>query len=127
MNPELQAAIYNIGKDVAGLTGGFWFIQAPQKNVYPYSVTSRVDGIPDRDSVNTFDDEYLQMNIYHTDHAALITISELFKTAFDNKQSNIIMASYWCIDITLQFNRGPKKLDDVFQLTQQYKIHIQKK
>jgi len=127
MNSELRAAIYNIGKDVTGLTGGFWYIEASQKAAYPYSVFSNVTATREKDSSDNFDFIYLQINGYHTDLNSLESIQKDFETKLDGQKSSFTMANYWLIDIDLQFNRGPIKIDEVYQFTQQYKLHIQHK
>ena len=127
MNDELREAIYNIGKNVNGLSGGFWYLEAPQKTPEPYSVFSNVTSLREKDSADNFDFVYLQINGYHTNLKALETIQKDFESRFDGQKGSFSMTNYWLIDIDLQFNRGPVKNDDVFQFTQQYKIHIQHK
>lgn len=127
MNTELRAAIYNIGKEVTGLAGGFWYIEASKDALLPYSVFSNVTSTRDKDSSDKFDFIYLQINGYHKYLSVLENIQKDFENRFDGQRESFTMTNYWLIDIELLFNRGPIKINEVYQFTQQYKLHIQHK
>ena len=120
MNSELREAISNTGNQVTRLTGGFWYLAASQDNPLPYAVFSVVSSSTERDTVDEFKFEYLQINIYHTDLEDLETINQEFIDKFHRQKQNFEMLNYWLIDIDLQFDR-PQKLEDKFMFTQQYK------
>lgn len=126
MNSELRIALYNRGSLVEGLNGGFWYIEAPQDVSYPYAVLSFVNNPFSRDSENKFEEYYIQINIYSKSGTEIETIKENVVSLFDDSESNYLLDSYYFERIERQFANA-RKLDDVYQISIQYKIELTKK
>lgn len=128
MNDELRKEIYDIGSTVPEVSaGGFWYLEAEQKTTYGYAVFSSVTTPRGKDSKDIFDFVYFRINGYDKDVERLEEMQKHFAEKFDGQKDSFLMNSYYLIDIDLMFNRGPVKVDDVFQFTQQYKVHLQQK
>lgn len=126
MNSELRAAIHGKGVSIAGLVGGFWYLEAPASTPYPYCVFSFVTNTISRDSVSKFEDFYLQINIYHNSGTGIEDIAKKIYDALDDSESSFSLASYIFDRIERQFSR-PMIIDDVYLITTQYKIELTKR
>ena len=126
MNSELRKAIYNLGKNITGLNGGFWYIEAPQKTPFPYAVFSFVSNPFSRDTASKFEDYYLQINIYDKSASNIETIKYNFTNTFDDSESNFSLNSWLFERIERQFAIG-RKIDKTFMISLQYKIELTKK
>ena len=128
MNEELRKKIYETGSTVPEIAGGgFWYLEAKQNAKTGYAVFSNVTTPRAKDSKDIFDFVYFRINGYDKDVERLEEMQKHFAEKFDGQKDSFLMNSYYLIDIDLMFNRGPVKIDDVFQFTQQYKVHLQQK
>lgn len=126
MTTELRTAIQTKGNAIAGLSGQMWYLEAPPKTGYPYSVFSFVTNTESRDSINKFEKYYLQINIYDTDGERIETIKERIKNLFDDSEKSFSLPSYNVDSVDFAFARA-MKVDKVYQITVQYKIDLTKK
>jgi len=126
MNTELRVALYNRAKDATGLTGGLWYVEAPQSSVYPYAVFSFVNNPFSRDSASKFEEYYLQINIYSDSEAEIETVKDNLIALLDDSESNYTLTSWYFDRIEREF-AIPRKLDDIFQISIQYRIELTKK
>jgi hypothetical protein len=125
MTTELREQIATKGNSITELTGGFWYMETPQKVSYPYSVFSFVDNIPSRDSATKFEDFYLQINIYDEDGENIEVIKEKMINEFDDSEADFNLTDYFFDRIERQFIKPIST--DVFQIATQYKIELTKK
>ncbi len=126
MIPETRAAIYNVGKNITGLTGGFFYLIAPSLTVSPYAVFSQISNPFTQDTVNDFEDVYFQINIYSLSAAEAGTLFEAAKKLFDNAEAQLTTVNYSAIRIQRQLTRE-SVLDKTFMNTIQYRLQLQKK
>lgn len=126
MITTLRRAVYDKLITITELAGNVFFLEAPELVTLPYLVVSKVTGGYDRDTVNEFRFEYLQINGYGKSLQNLEVIERKIREALDRKQGDFDLADYYVIDIDIQLDRQAK-FEDVFQFTQQYKFHLQKK
>lgn len=126
MIPEARTAIFNLGKNITGLSNNFYYMQAPGSVHEPYAVFSQVSNPFSQDSGNDFEDIYFQINIYSLSAAESGTIFEAAKTKFDNSESTLILNSFYVVRIQRQFTREAL-LDKVFMNSIQYHLQLQKK
>jgi hypothetical protein len=125
MTTELREQIATKGNTIAELTGGFWYLEAPQKVSYPYSVFSFVDNISSRDSASKFEEYYLQINIYDEDGENIEIIKEKMISEFDDSETDFNLTDYYFERIDRRFVK-PVPTDN-YQITIQYKIELTKK
>lgn len=125
MIPAVRSGIYALGTTITGLTGGFWWIEAPQETVKPYAVFSQVADPPERDTTTKFENIYFQINFYAASASALETIVTAGKAKFEDSESTLSISGYNVDRIERQFTRD-QKLDEVFQTTIQYKLELTK-
>ena len=120
MLTELRTAI--AGKTITGLTGGLWYLEASGKS-FPYAVFSFISNPSSRDSVNNFEDYYLQINLYDTDGSRIETTRKTITDVFDDSEASFSLANYHFERIERQFSRA-LKVDKVYQIVIQYKIEL---
>lgn len=125
MITELREQIAAKGNSITGLTGGFWYLEAPKKCSYPYSVFSFIDNVPSRDSASKFEEYYLQINIYDEDGENIEIIKEKMIAEFDDSEADFNMTDYFFDRIERKFVKPIST--DVFQIAIQYKIELTKK
>lgn len=126
MTTELRTAIESKGSLIEGLSERFFYLEAPQKVSFPYSVFSFVTNLPTRDSASKFEDYYLQINLYDKNGIRIELIKERFINEFDDSEASFSLPSYHFDRIERQFAK-PLKVDKVFQISFQYKIELTKK
>lgn len=125
MITEVRTKIFTLGSAVAGLTGGFYYLEAPQTTAKPYGVFSLVANPVSRDTASKFEEIYWQANLYGNDLSALETISKSFREAFEDSEASWSLTSYHLDRIEFEFSREAK-YDKIFQITQQYKLELTK-
>lgn len=125
MITEVRNKIYSLGSAVTGLSGRFYFIEAPQKCSDPYAVFSFVANTFSRDTGSKFEEIYFQINLYGETLSALETIEQLTKQKFDDAEDDFTLTDYHCDRIERQLTRSAK-YDKLFQLTLQYKLELTK-
>lgn len=123
MNQELRTAIAKVGMLLSDITGGFWYIEAPAEVSEPYAVFSFLPSSYSRDTASKFEEHYLQINLYDVDGSNAEDLVKQIIAIFEDSEGAIIMPNYVCIAIDRQLMRNAK-LDDVFQITIQYKIQL---
>lgn len=125
MITELREQIATKGNSILELSGGFWYLEAPQKVSYPYSVFSFIDAVSSRDSASKFEQFYLQINIYDEDGENIEIIKEEIINEFDDSESDFTLSEYFFDRIERQFVKPIST--NVFQIAIQYKIDLTKK
>lgn len=125
MITEVRARIFTLGSAIAGLTGGFYYLEAPQKTEKPYAVFSLIANPTSRDTASRFEEIYFQINLYGDELAALETIENLTKQKFDDCEDAFTLTTFHCDRIERQLTRNAK-FDKIFQLTIQYKLELTK-
>lgn len=125
MIAEIRTGIYTLGAAITGLTGGFWWLEAPQGTAFPYAVFSQVTHIQDRDTASKFEEIYFQINHYANSAAALETIAKASKAKFEDSENDWTLTEYHLDRIEFQLSRESKN-GDVFQTTHQYKLELTK-
>lgn len=125
MITEVRNKIYSLGSAITGLSGRFYYLEAPQDVVKPYAVFSLITNPTYRDTASRFEEIYFQINIFGETLTALETIENLTKQKFDDAESVFTLAAYHCDRIERELTRNAK-FDTVFQLTIQYKLELTK-
>ncbi|MEW6507182.1 MAG: hypothetical protein AB1432_05495 [Bacteroidota bacterium] len=125
MTTELREQIAAKGNSIPELIGGFWYLEAPQKVSYPYSVFSFIDDISSRDSVSKFEQPYLQINIYDEDGENVEILKEKMIAEFDDSEADFNLTDYFFDRIERQFVKPIAT--NIFQIAIQYKIDLTKK
>ena len=120
MLTELRTAI--AGKTITGLTGGLWYLEASGKS-FPYAVFSFVSNPVSRDSAMSFEDYYLQINLYDTDGSRIETVRKAITDTFDDSEATFSLANYHFERIDRQFARA-FKVEKIYQIVIQYKIEL---
>lgn len=125
MIPELRKAIFNIGKTIPGLSGRFYFTEAPRNVEYPYAVFSQVANTNSRDTASQFEDIFININFYDESAAGAESISDAGKVVFDDSESafSAELTDNFLDRIERQLTRD-QKLDDVFMVSLQYKLEL---
>ena len=125
MITEVRNKIYSLGSAVTGLSGRFYYLEAPQGTPKPYAVFSQVANPQTRDTASKFEDIYFQINHYGVSASALETIAKASRAAFEDSESGWSLSEYHLDRIEFQLSRDGK-LDEVFQITHQYKLELTK-
>jgi exopolyphosphatase/pppGpp-phosphohydrolase len=127
MIPELRKAIYDIGKTITGLSGRFYFLEAPRNVDYPYAVFSQVANTNSRDTASNFEEVFININFYAESAASAETIANAGKAKFDDSENLFVpeLVEYHLDRIERQLTRV-QKLDDVFMVSLQYKLELTK-
>lgn len=125
MITELRNKIYSLGSAITGLSGRFYYLEAPQGTVKPYAVFSQVTNTQERDTASKFEEVYFQINHYGENAAALETIAKNSRTAFEDSEASWSLTEYHLDRIEFQLSREAKN-GDVFQITHQYKLELTK-
>jgi len=125
MITEVRKKIYSLGSAITGLSGRFYYLEAPQGCPKPYAVFSLITNPVTRDTCSTFEDIYFQINLYGESLTALETIENLTKQKFDDSESSFSLTAYHCNRIERELTRNAK-YDTVFQITIQYKLELTK-
>lgn len=125
MITEVRTNIYSLGSAITGLSGRFYYLEAPQGVAKPYAVFSQVTNTQDRDTASKFEEIYFQINHYGENAAALETIAKASRAAFEDSESSWSLTEYHLDRIEFQLSREAK-FEDVFQITHQYKIELTK-
>ena len=125
MITEVRTKIFTLGSAIAGLTGGFYYLEAPQNTARPYAVFSLIANPTSRDTASRFEEIYFQINLYGDSLTALETIENLTKQKFDDCESSFTLTAYHCDRIERELTRNAK-YERIFQLTIQYKLELTK-
>jgi hypothetical protein len=125
MITEVRNKIYSLGSAITGLGGKFYYLEAPQGGPKPYAVFSQVVNTQERDTATKFEEVYFQINHYGENVAALETIAENSRTAFEDSESGWSLTEYHLDRIEFQLSREAKN-GTVFQITHQYKLELTK-
>lgn len=125
MITEVRTKIFTLGSSVTGLTGGFYYLEAPQKTAKPYAVFSSVANPVSRDTASKFEEIYWQVNLYGEDLTALELIAKKFREEFEDSESSWSLTAYHLDRIEFESSREAK-YEKIFQITQQYKLELTK-
>jgi hypothetical protein len=125
MITEVRNKIYSLGSAITGLSGRFYYLEAPQGVAKPYAVFSLIANPTSRDTASRFEEIYFQINLYGDSLSTLETIENLTKQKFDDSESDISLTAYHCDRIERELTRNAK-YDTVFQITIQYKLELTK-
>lgn len=125
MITEVRNKIYSLGSAVTGLSGRFYYLEAPQGAAKPYAVFSQVTNTQDTDTASKFEEIYFQINHYGENAAALETIAKNSRAAFEDSEASWSLTEYHLDRIEFQLSRESKN-GDVFQTTHQYKLELTK-
>lgn len=125
MITEVRNKIYSLGSAVTGLSGRFYYLEAPQSAAKPYAVFSQVTNTQDTDTASKFEEIYFQINHYGENAAALETIAKNSRAAFEDSEASWSLTEYHLDRIEFQLSRESKN-GDVFQTTHQYKLELTK-
>lgn len=125
MITEIRNKIYSLGSVITGLSGKFYYLEAPQSTKRPYAVFSLVTNTQERDTASKFEEIYFQINHYGENAAALETIAKASRAKFEDSESGWSLSEYHLDRIEFQLSRDAK-FGDVFQITHQYKIELTK-
>ncbi|HYX06829.1 MAG TPA: hypothetical protein VE912_08870, partial [Bacteroidales bacterium] len=115
MIDELRPAIYTKGSGITGLSGGFFYVEAPQSVTDNYSVFSVVTNTNTRDTATKFEKVFLQINVYSLSALTCETLLERMKDEFDDSEAEFSLTSYHLIRIERNFVRGLFKPDEFYQ------------
>lgn len=122
MLPDLRTKLYAALKAIHSQV---FYAEAPASTTLPYLVFSHVSGGTRWDTMKKDEEQYIQINGYGKNLAALEVIREGVRGLLDNNPGALVLtAPNRVYDISEQINRGAK-LGDVWQFTLQYKITIQ--
>ena len=125
MITEVRNKIYSLGSAITGLSGRFYYLEAPQGAAKPYAVFSQVTNTQDTDTASKFEEIYLQINHYGENAAALETIAKNSRATFEDSEASWSLTEYHLDRIEFQLSRETKN-GDVFQTTHQYKLELTK-
>ncbi len=125
MITELRNKIYSLGSAITGLSGRFYYVEAPQNVLRPYAVFSLVSNSQDRDTASKFEELYFQINHYGENAADLETITKNSRAVFEDSESGWSLTEHHLDRIEFQLSRETK-LGDVYQITHQYKLELTK-
>ncbi len=130
MITEVRNNIYTLGSAITGLSGRFYYKKVPKDGgKLPYAVFSQVTSTQDRDTASKFLEIYFQINHYGTNIennlGALETIAKKSKDKFEDSEAEWSLTEYHLDRIELKLEREAE-LDDVFQITHQYKLELTK-
>lgn len=125
MITEVREKLYTLGNSVTGLTGGFYWIEAPQGGSKPYAVASLVANPIERDTASTFETIFFQVNLYGESLTALETVSKSMRDKLEDSELLWTLVTYHVDRIELEFTRD-SKFGLVFQITQQYRLELTK-
>lgn len=126
MNEEVRELIYTIGSAVT-LTGGFWYLEAPQGDNLPYAVFSPLTSTRSGDTKSKISNIPFQINIYGSSVSQVEALAKSFEEIFDNR-INEDLTSYRIIDCSMTLSLGTTKLvESYFQFTQEYELTIEHK
>lgn len=125
MITEVRNKIYSLGSAITGLSGRFYYLEAPQNPTKPYAVFSQVANPQTTDTASKFEDIYLQINHYGENAAALETIAKNSRATFEDSESGWSLTEYHLDRIEFQFSRDAKN-GNVYQITHQYKLELTK-
>lgn len=125
---ELITKIYQIGILITQLSGRFYYVEAAEKCGWPYAVFSFFASVTDdRDTASKFETQYFQINYYSKDYTQLMAIEEASKALFDDGESKFSALTEYHVDRIDRVSTPRRtKLDDVWQLTEQYKLELTK-
>lgn len=124
---EVRKKIYQLGSTIDGLSGKFYFVEAPQQVSRPYSVFSYFGNPASSDSASKFEELYLQINHYGPDLAALELIEKKSRSIFEDSESSFGDLIEYHLDRIDRIGTPRKtKLDGVWQITEQYKLELTK-
>jgi len=126
MNTELRTNIFQIGETITGISGNFYYMEAPKKTDLPYSVFFFVTNPSSRDSVTKFETFFLQINIFDTDAENLELLTKRVREKFDDGEVLFNLPSFHVDRIDHQFSK-PLKTDKVYQISMQYKLELSQK
>lgn len=121
----LRNKIYEVGSTVTVLSNKFFYEEAPAGTENPYAVFNLVTNASARDSGSEFEESYVQINFYHNTASAAETMYDDFKNKFVRSEFENL-TGYKLVLLHRQFDRGPKKINENWQLISQYKIELQK-
>lgn len=125
MITEVRTKIFTLGSAIAGLSGRFYYLEAPQGAAKPYAVFSQVTNTQDTDTASKFEEIYFQINHYGLSASVLETIAKASRSAFEDSESGWSLSEYHLDRIEFQLSRESKN-GDVFQITHQYKLELTK-
>ena len=117
---------------VASLSGGLHYDEAPQLNsentydAFPYSVFFFVNRRPEYTFTELAEDMIVQFNSYDNSDLAdtLEDMQEDLQSCFD--LASLTVTGYDHIFMVREFTTPARRTDDIWQITTQYRIYIDK-
>jgi len=109
------------------ITNGLFTPSADDNTNPPYAVFNDVSPSTDRDTVNKFETQRIQIICYSNSYAGVLDLQQKLWDRFDDAEGSFSVTGYNLIEVTREAPSGLiTELDKVFISTTQYKIVIQK-
>ncbi|WP_448509299.1 tail completion protein gp17 [Immundisolibacter sp.] len=125
MITEVRNRIYALGSGVTGLSGRFYFMEAPQNTTQPFATFSFITNVASRDSATKFENITFQIDIFGNTLTTIETIEHAIKVTFDEAENVFTLNNYHCDRIEREIT-NVAKYDNTFQITVQYRLELTK-
>ena len=131
---QLGTAIYGLVTDTPyenfglDISGRFYFFDAPSDATFPYATYYFLTQVPDWTFGLDFEEFYVRFNIFskESSSANISSYSNHLCSLFDWTEE-LSLDEYYVISVQREFVTPPVKDGDVWQVTAEYKIRIEKK